>query len=673
MAPRAHGPKDPALWRLLEQVVELAPDGVQIVDLDGRIIYSNRAVEEIYGYSAEELRGKHVDELNADPELAQTTILPSIRAQGRWAGEVLVKHKDGRLFPIALSTSLVDDGKGNPLAMVGLLSDISDKKRGEAALFERKRLAELSAAVSLALVHDDPIDVILQRCTDAVVKYLDGAFARIWTLDEDEATLRLRASSGRYTGLEGTHSRIAIGETKIGIIARERHPTLTNDVLSDPNVLDKDWARAERLVSFAGYPLLVEGRVAGVIAMFSRHALTDVTLQAMASVANALALGIVRKNAQRARDESEERFRSAFDEGPLGMAISQADHRLSRVNSSLCNTLGYPEEHLLGRTFADLVHPEDRDPELERMGGLLDGETKQFRTEKRFVHANGSLPWLRLTASRLQVNPHQARWCLTMLEDITVQRQAEVALREAKERAEATDRIKSEFLDIASHELRTPLNALSLNLQLARSRVAKGAAVTSSALDRMLHQVQLMATMVGDLIDTSRLERGALAIRPVTLDLVPLVSATVEDFKQQAPSRPISFVHPSGPVFVTVDAARVEQVVANLLDNAFKYSPESAPVSIQLAPNGRYVRVEVSDRGPGVPKELQERLFTRFFRVTSRTTSEQPGLGLGLYICRVIVELHGGKMGVESEVDAGSTFHFELPLSNGKSLSKGGS
>ena len=124
------------------------------------------------------------------------------------------------------------------------------------------------------------------------------AFARIWTLNPAENVLELRASAGMYTHLDGPHGRVPVGTFKIGLIAEERKPHLSNAVIGDPRVSDQEWARREGMVAFAGYPLVVDDRLIGVMAMFARQALGEATLQAMASVASSIALGIDRKRAE---------------------------------------------------------------------------------------------------------------------------------------------------------------------------------------------------------------------------------------------------------------------------------------------------------------------------------------------------------------------------------------
>ena len=153
---------------LFSKALDEAADGVQITDLDGYIIYSNKAIKDIYGFSPEEYRGKHVNEMNADPHFAGRVILPSIKATGRWAGELLVKHKDGTVFPIRLSISLVSNGQGDPIAMVGFIKDISERRRAEEALKERKeRLKEqllfekaLNGIAEIILSEDDTQSIL---------------------------------------------------------------------------------------------------------------------------------------------------------------------------------------------------------------------------------------------------------------------------------------------------------------------------------------------------------------------------------------------------------------------------------------------------------------------------------------------------------------------------------
>lgn len=166
------------------------------------------------------------------------------------------------------------------------------------ALHVRARDSALRADVSGALARTDTLRGMLQACADALVRHVDVAFARIWTSNRGGDFLELQASAGLHTNIDGAHARIRVGELKIGMIAQERAPHLTNHVLSDARVHDKEWARREGLVAFAGYPLLIEERVVGVMAMFARDLLLPDTLETLASIASLIAHGIERKRSE---------------------------------------------------------------------------------------------------------------------------------------------------------------------------------------------------------------------------------------------------------------------------------------------------------------------------------------------------------------------------------------
>ena len=172
-------------------------------------------------------------------------------------------------------------------------------QKAEDEVFERARHAELGAEVGAAFVEQGDLRSQLQLCTESIVKNLDAAFARIWVTDEeDENILRLMASAGMYTHLDGNHSVIKVGAFKIGIIAKEKKPQLTNKVIGDPTIIDQEWAIREGMIAFAGHPLVLSHKVVGVMAMFSKKPLQEAALKALASISDEIALGIERKKAE---------------------------------------------------------------------------------------------------------------------------------------------------------------------------------------------------------------------------------------------------------------------------------------------------------------------------------------------------------------------------------------
>ncbi|MBL8792321.1 MAG: response regulator, partial [Planctomycetia bacterium] len=187
--------------------------------------------------------------------------------------------------------------------------DVTERKRSEEALAERAQLATLARDVALAVTRKEELAVLLDLCACALVVHLDAAFARIWTVNPAEGVLELQASAGQYTHLDGPHSRVPVGQFKIGRIAQDQQPCATNQLAVEPWVGDRVWAEHEGLVAFVGQPLIVAGQTVGVLAVFARHAFSEAAFHAVASAADTIALGIERKRAQaeleQARDAAE--------------------------------------------------------------------------------------------------------------------------------------------------------------------------------------------------------------------------------------------------------------------------------------------------------------------------------------------------------------------------------
>jgi PAS domain S-box-containing protein len=282
-------------------VAEAATDAIITIDSDSIILIVNPATERIFGYSSEEMIGQPLTMLM--PEYLRhlhkagiTRYLETGQKHIHWSAiQLRGLHKTGNEVP--LEVSFAEFTRDRQRFFTGIARDISERKRLQDKQARLARHAVMHAEVSAAVSESEKsLRAMLQICAAAVVTHLDAAFARIWLLDEE--VLQLEASAGLYTHLDGQHARIPLGSFKIGLIATEQKPHLTNTVQTDERVSDKEWARQEQMISFAGYPLLVEGRTVGVIAMFARQPLEADVIEALASVAPIIAQGVERKRTQ---------------------------------------------------------------------------------------------------------------------------------------------------------------------------------------------------------------------------------------------------------------------------------------------------------------------------------------------------------------------------------------
>jgi PAS domain S-box-containing protein len=308
--------------RLQSAALNAAANAMVITDRAGLIEWVNPAFSELTGYSAAEATGTNLRNLTRsdqhDPTFDQH-LWDTILSGQVWRGEIINRRKDGTLYAEEQTITPLRDLHGEVSHFIGVTQDISARRRAEEELRQHAQLSALGAAVGLALANSDTLAQALQRCAEALVTQLRAACARIWTLNEREGVLELMASTGPYSHLNGADERVPLGQSKIGRIARDRKPYLTNTVIGDPDVTDQEWARREGRAAFAGHPLIVDDRVVGVMALFARHPLSYTIISALASVADHVALGIERHRGVEALRITEERTRFALQSANVGI------------------------------------------------------------------------------------------------------------------------------------------------------------------------------------------------------------------------------------------------------------------------------------------------------------------------------------------------------------------
>jgi len=250
---------------------------------------------------------------------------------------------------------------------------------------------------------------------------------------------------------------------------------------------------------------------------------------------------------------------------------------------------------------------------------------------------------------------------------------AELALKERADELEETNQelkevnqVKDQFISMASHELKTPITTIRGQAEITLRRLSRQKelpeelAGVSHALEQIDEQTLRLNALVDDLLDLSSIRAGKMKLRLSNFDLREVCQSAVEE-QRLLTGRNIELEQPGTPVMLNADSERLSQVVTNLVNNAVKYSPETSPIKVSMEMQEKTIRLVVQDYGQGISKEQQTLIFETFYRTPDAQASKKNGWGLGLAICKDIVERHGGRIWCESRVGEGSTFYVELP------------
>ena len=378
---------------------------------------------------------------------------------------------------------------------------------------------------------------------------------------------------------------------------------------------------------------------------------------------------------------SEERFRLLV-EGVVDYAVFMLDPQgiVLSWNTGAQRLKGYTEAEIVGTHFSRFYPPEDVAAGKPQRVLAEASHAGRYEEEGWRVRRDGSRFWAGVVITALRDRVGNLRGFGKVTRDLTERRRAEED-RFRRRAAEEAARLRGEFLSVAAHELKTPLTSLRGMAQLTLRRYARDGHLApervAQALTLIDSQAGKLARLVEQLLDLSRLEAGRLRLEPRDTDLGALIATVADVFRARGDGDRIQLEARAPAVRARVDALRLEQVLTNLLDNALKYSPPESPVRVRVRvrlrrPTGAAgaavagpdrVRVTVSDLGPGVPVEDRPHLFDRFFR--SQATDAVAGMGLGLYVSRQIVELHGGTIRAEFPPAGGTRIVVELPADGG--------
>src|ERR1041385_6009163 len=427
-----------ASWRNLTLTLNTIPTLIAVLLPDGTILSSNQAALDYHGVTMKDVQKEdfrtrfyHPD----DWERLREELKDALNRPRQFEYELRALNNAGeyRWFLVRCNPLLDEQGRIDRWYVAAF--DIEDRKQAEDALV---RQAGVRADVSAAFSKPIHLGEVLCGCTEAIVRHLDAAFARIWLLNKDESMLELQASAGMYTRLDGSYSRIPVGDLKVGLIAREKKAHLTNDVMNDPRVSDKSWAQENGMVAFAGYPLLVEDRLIGVVAIFARRTLSESILDTLASVADTIAQGIEAKGGEEALknaldeiQKSESKLRQVIDTIPALAWCNLPDGPNEFLNKGWHDYTGLSAEESHGWGWQQAFHPDDLPPLMEKwMKMLTSGKSDEI--EARLRRHDGVYRWFLIRAEPFRDESGTlVRWYGTST-DIDDLKKAEEALQSSE-------------------------------------------------------------------------------------------------------------------------------------------------------------------------------------------------------------------------------------------------
>jgi len=347
--------------------------------------------------------------------------------------------------------------------------------------------------------------------------------------------------------------------------------------------------------------------------------------------------------------ENEERFKALVQNSFDVITVFNLDGTITYQSESIERVLGYSAKERLGTNLFtnSVVHPEDREFEKKLFQKCIERPSNYIQGELRMKHADGSYRIMEVGCINL-ANNSSIHGIIKNYRDITERR--------------AIEKQKEEFIGVASHELKTPVTSIKAYAQiLYDTLLEKEDHVSADLLLRMDHQIDRLTTLIKDLLDVTKITEGQLILKHESYDLNELINEVAADLqmttKKHKIIKKLEKVKP-----LIGDKERTSQIIVNLISNAIKYSPAADKVIIRTVVSEENVTVSVQDFGIGISREMQQKLFKRFFRVTDETTSTFPGLGLGLFIATEIVKKQHGRIWVESTPNEGSTFYFTLPF-----------
>ena len=532
--------------------------------------------------------------------------------------------------------------------------------------------AELLAMVRIAgtILQFTRLDDILEAITRELSQLIEFDRSSVALVSPDSQSLVLKhvyCKGCKETEVEG-HVIPLNERTLPGWVCANQRAVLRTDVAADARFVET--VKGDPLGSDMVAPLMARGKVIGTLNVGCRavNALVDTDLEKLVNCANIASGAIEHAILLEEAKDLGERYRTLQrNASDIIMLIDRNSGRLVEVNRQCCEVLGAKEEELLRKSYFDLFHTEDQFQARRDFVNIMSGKSRSF-VDRRLVGRDGAVIFVDISASLIELKSDT--FIQVLVHDISQRKMLEQQiilqnknLQDANQRLREVDEMKTEFLANISHELRTPLSVI-----IAYTEALRDGLVNEQDRKHFLEVVaengQGLLRLINDLLDLSKLEVSGAMLSFTLSHIHDVVRVLWPKVASAADAKGIEVTFKPGyeiPV-VYIDNKRISQVVMSLVTNAVKFTERGGKVELSTRRSPEGVVVQVVDTGAGIPDEQIANIFDTFRQIDGSSTRQAGGLGIGLAIAKHIIELHGGKIWVESRQGVGSTFCFMIPV-----------
>ncbi|MCL4548501.1 MAG: PAS domain S-box protein, partial [Bacteroidetes bacterium] len=609
------------IW-MLAHSLESISECVSITDENNIILYINDSFAKTYGYKREELIGQHISIVQP-----QSVISPDIQKEilditnsGGWKGEILNKRRDGTGFPVYLSTSVIKDFENEPIALIGVAADITERKHAEESL----RLSEEKFNKAF---QSSPIAMSIQNNENLFVD-VNNAFLKLTGFSREEVI-----------GYRGKELQLWADATES---KRANECFVANGVIRDFEFRFRKKTGETGIGIMSAESIVLDGKPA------SLSAVLDIT---------------ERKHAEEALRDSELLFQTLAQNSPVGIFRTRADGYTTYVNPKWCQLSGMKADEALGDGWLKAVHPDDKDWLFDGWKSATDKKQSSV-TEYRFIRPDGTTAWVMGQAIPELNSNGQIEGYVGTITDITNIKLYEHELIKAKETAENSERIKSEFLAQMSHEIRTPINVIVSSTSYLKDeledKIEPELFTMFNSLDRAGKRIIRTVDLI---LNMAEIQTNSYHCTPMHLDISGRLLASVyNEFILSAKEKNLEFnLHrKTADAKVYADEYSVRQMFCQLIDNAIKYTHEGkVDLTVDKDAKGK-VFISIADTGIGMSEEFMAQMYNPFTQEEQGYSRSFEGNGLGLALVKKYCDLNYATITVESAKGKGTVFTIKF-------------